>query len=124
MYELHSLIRENSGLVVSDGSLRTVDIIVRLYDFMVVSDINDELRSKILSFIIIENSNYEKGSSLEVESYYDRLHLPEHKEYEATEFLNDEVYPYLNSLSPNGYYFGSNEGSSSCIGWFETTEVN
>ena len=41
---------------------------------------------------------------------------------EASELWNEEVIPYLDSISPPNTYFGSTEGNGSELGWWKYEE--
>ena len=85
-------VSKHGGLSLSEGTLRAVD----LFD--------------AVEFLLPRNMACEGQ----------RLRGKEAVEFGLEDFLQDTVYPYLDELTPEGYYCGSTEGDGAALGFWQS----
>jgi len=82
---------EYRGFVVSQGTLRPVDLVESILDFL-------------------DSIGYPEIWSLREQAL---------EEEDLTYFLNEDLWDLMNEIAPEGTYFGSHEGDGSLIGFWE-----
>lgn len=108
---IREYLSEHGELTVSEGTLKVDDILGGIYEVLVHFKELPELRERIKS--CFNKEPFTEGL------YYDEVYILPGKMEEAVELLEEVCVDELNGLCPDGYYFGSFEGNSSCIGFFE-----
>ena len=96
---------EYKGYQVSTNTLITSDVINAIGVFL----------------ISVRDLEIRKKSEKLFEKYLDNLKSINPNEYVAlnTEFLNDDLWIFMNGIAPEGYYFGSHPGDGSSYGFWE-----
>lgn len=110
-------VRKNEGYILSDGTLNLEHLLSKAYDFIVLYNLETELKEDILECFEYDG---EVNGDLFLKQYYDEARLNE--DYNATVLWNEDVYMYFNEIAPDGYYFGSSDGDGALIGWFKYEE--
>lgn len=88
---------------ISEGTLLTVHILAQALPFL-----KDDLYWEITDLLAEwENAREDDNEARENEI-----------EEELSAILHEDVYDYLSEISPEGYWFGGNEGDPACIGWW------
>jgi hypothetical protein len=117
--EFHNFVINNEGFVLSDGTLNSVHLLAKAYDFLKNNELNENLRKEILTVFEVDGV-IEEG--LFAKQYWGEATIPQEKTFEANEILNEDVFNYFMEISPKGYSFGNQEGDGACIGWFRYEE--
>ena len=96
-------------LEVSGGTLRTYDLFHAFRDALKLYAPNGFITKRNLGFFHVPNA-----------AKYNDSHAFWNEE-RAVE-LTDDMFDALDSISPEGYYFGNSAGDGSCFGWWEHYE--
>jgi hypothetical protein len=99
------------GLIVSEATLKTDDLLSSYYQLIKDYNLSEKMANTIKNFFDEEPTNYNY--------FYSRCHLLPEKEEEAQDFLNNDLFYFLSDIAPDGYYFGNNEGDGACFGFFK-----
>lgn len=112
--DLQRDIRNNGGLILSDGTLNINHLLAKSYDLMSHYNLRTNIYGEILETFNISKLG---APSLMTEVYYGRAEIPREKE-EYAYMLWEDITNYFQELAPSGYYFGASEGDGACIGWW------
>jgi hypothetical protein len=134
MEQLKQEIIKDDGYILSDGTLNLKHLFPKAYDLIMGYDLVNEsniehdkaiqLCSDILTWFksTDEEEEINPESSLFMQQYWGYIELKDEHEhggnYSPWE-LWDEICNYFCEISPDDFYFGSNEGDGACIGWFK-----
>lgn len=111
MRKVRKMIENSGGYIISEGTLKTKDLIASIYQFLVDNNLaGEELLEDIRNHFVLEPNAYN--------IYHSLSHIKEGMEDSAEFLLNEELYDLMNDIAPDGYYFGSSEGDGACIGFF------
>lgn len=116
-YSLEDCIFKNNGFLFSEDSRDIEGLLAKAYDLFVSFNIRTPIKNKVKKFFVIKRS-FIDSMSLFLEKYHGLAYIPEEKYQEAWLFWSKEVSPFLNKLSPPGYYFGVLKADPNLIGWF------
>jgi hypothetical protein len=120
--KLQSEITVRGGFILSDGTCNLRHLLPKAYDLLNAIETKQELRTAILSCFDFGEYTFDtENASLFMAQYHDYCELKSDSEklIQACELWNEDVFHYFNSIAPDGYYFGSNEGDGACFGWFK-----
>jgi hypothetical protein len=125
--DLQKDIRKNEGYILSDGTLNLTHLLPKAYDLLVTYNMQSQTAKDIKKaieevFINTDTDQTEKLLPTYINQYYSEIEIPDDKQEEANYLWNEDIFNYFNSIAPNNYYFGSNEGDGACIGWFLMTD--
>lgn len=96
-------ITERGGLIISEATLKTSDLLDAAYSVLFPNGLNTELCHE-LEVLLTDND-------ADTIDYGD-------KSEDADWLWNETIFNYFNEIAPDGYYFRCSEGDRSCIGWF------
>jgi len=118
--KLKTIIQNEEGFILSDGTLNPEHILPKVYDLIEELELEKEDKKakelkKLIEEIFTDNPTFQN-------QYWDESNIKEGKEEEANFILNEDVFNYLSELSPEDYFFGSHEGDGALIGWFKEEE--
>lgn len=128
--DLQKAIKENEGIILSDGTLNLEHLLSSAYDLIVSYNLKGNpnshiqtktIRNDILECFVIDGDFMKSNESLWRKVYYSEAKINEKAPYSPYDVW-DDVESYFQSLAPDGYYFGSLEGDGACIGWFKYNE--
>lgn len=122
----------NGAFIFSDGTLNLQHLLSKAYDLLVAYNLQDakhgigDLKTSILEcfkplFDTTMEQALERDNSLFACQYHGRCELLEYRHGDIALSPHDvweAAFSYFESLAPEGYYFGSQEGDGACIGWF------
>jgi len=122
----------NGGLVRNNGVKTLQDLIVSRGGLVVSTDTlrPDHLVNAFGHNLVIHYQlpfpNY-RDLSLMLDEYSKQLdNLPDQDQafQDQVGELLDELYIYFDSIAPDGYYFGSQEGDGACFGFWQYSETD
>jgi hypothetical protein len=113
--QLQADIKKGEGYILSDGTLNLQHLLPKAYDLIKGYNLKTNLKKDICSVLNHNDPTF-------YNQYYGNVKLESNKEEEASYLWNEDIYNYLNNISPKGYYFGSSEGDGACIGFFRYNE--
>ena len=101
----------NEGMVISHGTLRIESLLVKIYYLLIQYGLSKNIQKNIEDLFSCPplNINYNYGL----------CYMLHNKKDKAEELFNEDIFRYLNSIAPIGYYFGSHENDGSCFGFFK-----
>lgn len=123
--EFQKWVTGNEGVIISDGTLNLEHLLPKVFDLLVTFDLNSDLQREILTvFEIDEGEEVTIGDDVYIvglfeKQYWGNARLDDHFLEDANAIWNEDVWNYFNEIAPDGYYYGSNEGDSACIGIFK-----
>lgn len=92
------------GYVISEGTLNDYDILLKVEDFL--STLEDpEARDW---YLLCKVNEIFKPSDNDNVAWYE----------EQLSFFMEDLWYYLNSIAPDGCYYGASEGDGACFGFF------
>jgi len=105
------------GLTVSENTLNHIDLLCTFTDFIIeLNDYNEtELIKDIFEFLNLDFNEIESLSEL---LYYNEIQYNNYKNSDEINYLIDRLFDELEKNSPNGYYFGNQEGDGACFGYW------
>ena len=109
-------VKRNVGYIFSEGTHDYEALLAKAYDFLCDFSIRTDLRKEIGKALGVP-----EGKSAELLHFYNDL--PDSDIEVLSSLWNEEVFYFLENLSPSGYYFGTQEGDGSCFGWFKVEEL-
>lgn len=129
------IVESDGAYIFSEGTLNTQHLLAKAYDQLVAYEIEDaphgigDLKSSILEvFTPSQDSGYvsmqevlDRSNGLFEAQYLGRCELIVYRHGDIALDPSDvweAAFSFFESVAPEGYYFGSHEGDSSCIGWF------
>lgn len=119
--DFQEVVLKNGGYILSDGTLNYQHLLPKAYDLLVFYEINDkkaeQIKKDIIDVFEIKSESFGGEQSLFVEQYWGDAEIKDDKFDDANWIWNEDLYDYLNGISPTNYYYGSNEDGA-CIGWF------
>ena len=116
--QLQKEIRKNQGIIISDGTLNPQHLLPTFYDILTNYNIQASQLKKDIEAWFRPTSN--NGSELKP-TFHNQYHSLIRLVYDI-EFINETItscYDFLDSIAPEGYYFGSTDGDGACIGFFK-----
>lgn len=135
--DFQTLLQSWGSYILSEGTLNLEHLLPRAYDFMNKFGLFEgeqgrtDLRDSIKEFYqpdpeyhasvdaVLETNNfwncYYRGLLIYKGNFQGDNALTPSDVWESCEY-------YFNEIAPEGFYFGSLEGDSSCIGWFRVVE--
>ena len=116
--QLQKDIRKNKGFIFSDGTLNPQHLLPKFYDLLTDYNIQASSLKKDIEACFRPTSN--NGSELKP-TFHNQYHSLIRLVYDI-EFINETItscYDFLDSIAPEGYYFGSTDGDGACIGFFK-----
>lgn len=131
--------KSDGAFIFSDGTLNPTHLLPKVYDLLVAYDIEDakhgigDLKTSILEVFIPDSERFDSmdevllanGKSLYNAQYYGCCKLIDYRHGDIALSPSDvwsAAFDFFESLAPDGYYFGSQEGDGACIGWFTFRE--
>ena len=121
--DLQKDIRKEQGYILSTDTLNLEQLLPSAYDLIVSYNMRTNLKQEIESvFVNTDKEDEEKYLPTFHNQYYSSITIPGNKMEDASYLWNEDIFNYFNNISPNGYYFGSQEGDGACIGWFKCEE--
>ena len=118
-----NILKEN-GNIVSDGVLNLEVLLTRFHDYILTNNLDKSMLKEIENLYEINDSHFSVSGLLDTSRYFGKAYFKEgldNHSYEVIE-VYENVENYLDSLSPKGYYFGSQEGDGACIGYFSVED--
>ena len=118
-----NILKEN-GNIVSDGVLNLEVLLTRFHDYILTNNLDKSMLKEIENLYEINDIHFSVSGLLDTSRYFGKAYFKEgldNHSYEVIE-VYENVENYLDSLSPKGYYFGSQEGDGACIGYFSVED--
>jgi hypothetical protein len=113
--DIQGKIQASNGLIISEGTLKTEDLLSSIYEFLKSNNLNEGLQVQIKEVF----DNEPTANNL----FHSLAKIQVGKEAAADYLYNETCFHYLNCICPDSYYFGSSEGDGACIGFFEGGEL-
>lgn len=122
--KIQKIIIEDEGYIFSVDTLNNQHLLAKTYNLLSQYGLNEDLQKKIVGVFTFKHDDDsffsdEDEIDLWYLQYYNQAYITDEKQYEADEIWNEDIFNYLNEISPSGYYFGSSDGDGSCFGWFK-----
>ena len=109
--DLQELIENREGLIFSEGTGHTFQLLTKAYHFLNHYNIHQELQDEVEELLRLN------------EIHENTVHLPDRLfegfNYYASDVFNGGVFNLFNNIAPPGFYFGTLEGDGACYGWFK-----
>lgn len=124
--ELQRNIKRNGGYIFSDGTLNVEHLLSRAHRHMTYHNLRTSLISRIENVFGYRDSKETKmvrDTGLHLLVQFGHIGL--NNDYDTMEMANDTWYDvcnYFDSIAPKNYYFGSQEGDGSLIGFWEVEQ--
>lgn len=122
--DFKALVIKNGVYILSDGTLNMDHLLSKAHDVIKefhMANENPQLIVNIYKVFSCDkedlNAIYEHG--LFFAQYYNMCKIKDELITEADYIWNEDIYNLFQSVSPDGYYFGSSDGDGACIGWFK-----
>lgn len=109
-------IAQQEGFIVSSGTLNTASLLASAHDMLVNIAGMEETTERIARLFQLE-----EGERAEYLDFYEDERITVIALSEAVDMWQ-EVSEEMQSLAPDGYYFGSHAGNGSDIGFFQAEE--
>lgn len=94
-----------AGYTVSEGTLKTKDLIYRFEGIAIINALPTNVPLDLMEKFL---------SHPDSDDWYDTE--------EASLYLNEDLFPFLESIAPEGCYFGTLEGDGACFGFWPLEE--
>ena len=110
-------IRNFEGITVSSGTLNTIDLICMFTDFIDewTDGAHEEEVKEAYNLLHID---YDNKISLIQADYYNMIDESYINFDDTNYFLNEVLFDLMQDISPNGFYFGSQEGDGALFGYW------
>ena len=112
---MFQLSQDFSGVSVSHGTMRQLDILQAIHDFLInhaPSQYPDELQQDATEFLLILTKK-DNGESVEIDdNFY----------YRVCDFTNESLWGIMESIAPKNHYFGAHIGDGTDYGFWTHDE--
>lgn len=119
---IKSAIKNDGGFILSSGDLRLESLLAKTFDFLQHNEVegSEKIMDDIWNvFSFKDFIDTEERCDLYRYTVCSWAMIPTEKFEEASYLFNEDVYDFMNALTPENYYFGSSRGDGALIGWFE-----
>jgi hypothetical protein len=121
--DLQKEIRKGEGMIISEGTLKTDDLLAVAHDLLTEYKIQPaKLKKEIFSLFRGKGQEMPENLGLQMPLFWDEIELRPKKVHDASYIWSEDVFNKFNEIAPKGYYFGSSEGDGACIGFFKAEE--